>query len=254
MRRYGLIGWPLGHSFSQGWFSRMFHERGITGCVYENYPLESIDGLPALLRQHPDLYGFNVTIPHKEAILPYLDELDPQAAAVGAVNCAKVTRESGKIYLKGYNTDVYGFERSLFGMLGEKRPSALVLGTGGASKAVRFVLAHAGIAFQAVSRQGGGERLSYGELTPELVARTPLIINTTPLGMSPHTDARPAIPYDAVGPGHFLYDLVYNPAETAFLRAGRRHGATVMNGYAMLVAQAEKSWEIWNEDQSAVAV
>ncbi len=245
MKRYGLIGFPLGHSFSKGWFARMFAAEGRTDCVYENYPLASIDELPGMIAQNPDLEGFNVTIPYKEAVMPCLDELDPQAAAVGAVNCVKIVREGGEVRLRGYNTDVYGFRRSLLSMLGAARPDALILGTGGAAKAVVYVLENEGINYMMVSRRAGEGRLAYEALTPELVERTPLIVNTTPLGMFPAVEVRPEIPYEAVGSGHFLYDLVYNPAETAFLHAGRVRGAAVMNGCAMLVAQAERSWEIW---------
>lgn len=246
MRRYGLIGFPLGHSFSQAWFTRMFAENGIGDCVYENFPLESIGELPALIARRPDLHGLNVTIPYKEAVIPYLDEIDPQAAAIGAVNCIKITRTGDATRLKGYNADAWGFERSLLGMIGAGRPDALVLGTGGASKAVAHVLDKLGIAFRFVSRRANGEILSYDDLTPATIEQTPLIVNTTPLGMSPHTGASPDIPYETIGKFHFLYDLIYNPAETAFLHKGRMRGATVMNGYSMLTGQAEKSWEIWN--------
>ena len=249
MKRFGLIGYPLGHSFSQGYFAEKFRREGLTGCVYENFPLESIADLPGLIAAHPDLCGLNVTIPHKQAVIPFLDELDPQAAEIGAVNCIGITRAAdGKPCLKGYNADAWGFERSLLALIGNARPDALILGTGGASKAVAYVLARLEIAFRFVSRNGDGRTvLSYSGLTPELIAATPLIINTTPLGTFPNTDTRADIPYDAIGRGHFLHDLVYNPSETAFLREGRRRGAAVKNGYVMLTGQAERSWEIWNE-------
>jgi shikimate dehydrogenase len=248
MKQYGLIGYPLGHSFSAAWFAQLFAAEGITDAVYDNFPLAAIDELPALLATHPDLHGFNVTIPYKEAILPYLTELDPQAAAIGAVNCVKVIRWDNELILKGFNTDSYGFERSLLALIGDSRPSALVLGTGGASRAVGYVLDCLSIPFRKVSRRAEGQVLSYDELTEETIARSPLIVNTSPVGRSPHTDEMPRIPYSAIGRSHFLYDLIYNPAQTAFLREGRRRGAAVMNGYAMLVAQAQRSWEIWQED------
>ena len=247
MKRFGLIGYPLGHSFSKGYFIEKFIREDRPDSVYENFPLDSAGGLPELIASHPDLQGLNVTIPHKQAVLSCLDELDQQAAQIGAVNCIKITRSGGKIHLKGYNTDAWGFGRSLAEMLGKERPDALVLGTGGASKAVAYVLKQLGIRFRFVSRTGDGEAiLSYEGLTPETIARTRLIVNTTPLGTYPDTGAMPAIPYDGIGRGHFLHDLVYNPSETAFLREGRVREAAVKNGYAMLVGQAERSWEIWN--------
>jgi len=247
MKRFGLIGYPLGHSFSKGYFTEKFIREGFSEYAYENFPLEFIEELPGLIECNPDLEGLNVTIPHKQAVIPYLNELDPRAAEIGAVNCIKVTRSNGGVRLKGYNADAWGFEHSLLDMIGTQRPDALILGTGGASKAVAYVLTQLGISFHFVSRTGNGEHiLSYHDLSPELITRTPLIINTTPLGTYPNTDTLPAIPYEAIGRGHFLHDLVYNPAETTFLREGRLRGATVKNGYAMLLGQAERSWEIWN--------
>ena len=247
MKRFGLIGYPLGHSFSKGYFTEKFNREGFSEHVYENFPVEFIEELPGLIELHPDLEGLNVTIPHKQAVIPYLNELDSGAAEIGAVNCIKVIHGNGSTRLKGFNTDAVGFERSLLEMIGGLRPDALILGTGGASKAVAYVLTHLGIRFRFVSRTGNTEHiLSYAELNLEIIARTPLIINTTPLGTSPNIESLPPIPYDGIGREHFLHDLVYNPAETAFLREGRLRGATVKNGYAMLVGQADRSWEIWN--------
>ena len=249
MKRFGLIGYPLGHSFSRGYFTEKFRREGLSECVYENFPLASIGELPGLVASRPDLVGLNVTIPYKQAVIPYLDGLDPRAEEIGAVNCIKINRVGGRVCLKGYNADAQGFERSLLELLGARRPDALILGTGGASKAVAYVLSALGIAYRFVSRTGGGEALSYTDLTPEIIAQTPLLIHTTPLGTFPDTETLPAIPYDGIGPGHFLHDLVYNPPETAFLREGRRRGAAVRNGYAMLVGQAECSWQLWNGDE-----
>lgn len=261
MRLYGLTGYPLGHSFSKRYFTGRFEKEGITDCRYENFPAASVDELVPVLREHPDLLGFNVTIPHKQHIFKYLDEVDPEAAEIGAVNCVTVargvsgpTKVGDGIYLKGYNTDVYGFRLSLLDLLGEERPAALVLGTGGASRAVAYVLDRLGIPYEFVSRTGGtavetvkGPKLtlSYGAVGPELLAVRRLVVNTTPLGMFPEVDACPDLPYKAIGEGHFLYDLVYNPEETVFLRQGAQRGARVSNGLRMLVGQAERNWELF---------
>lgn len=246
MTRFGIIGYPLGHSFSQRYFTEKFAAEGLADHVYDKFPLASIDEFPALVASLPDLVGLNVTIPYKQAVIPFLDELDEQARRIGAVNCIRVSHTGGKILLKGYNTDMPGFETSLKELLGERRPDALVFGTGGASKAVACALERSGIRFRLVSRSGDGVNiLSYNDLTSELIAETPLLINATPLGTFPDTDALPPIPYEGIGRGHFLHDLVYNPAETAFLREGRRRGAAVKNGYAMLLGQARDAWAVW---------
>lgn len=254
MKRYGLVGFPLGHSFSAGYFARKFETLGLTGCcLYENFPVENIDELRVVLPEGVE--GFNITIPHKRNILPLLAEIDPEAEAVGAVNCVRVRADGS---FKGYNTDVYGFEVSLRRMLDaggdplrrDGALSALVLGTGGAAQAVHHVLRKLGIEYLEVSRTAGGaQRLSYDQLTPEVMDRHRLIVNTTPLGMYPNLSARAALPYDAIGEGYYLYDLIYNPAETAFLREGRVRGAWVKSGLEMLVLQAERSWEIWTEEE-----
>lgn len=254
MRRYGLIGYPLGHSFSQKYFSEKFDREGITGACYELFPLLHIAGLPDLLSRHPDLRGLNVTIPHKQQVIPMLHTLDETARAVGAVNCIKIENQQ----LKGFNTDVIGFEQSLLSMadfparlnegaLGNLPCRALVLGTGGASKAVAYVLKKLGILFQFVSRHPDGEN----EISYESVHRMPsagyqLIINTTPLGMSPHADTCPDLPFDQLTSQHLVYDLVYNPAETVLLHRARIQGCVVKNGLEMLHLQAEAAWQIWN--------
>jgi shikimate dehydrogenase len=248
VKRYGLIGFPLGHSFSQRFFTEKFARERLTDRQYDNFPLGSIEELPGLIAAHADLAGFNVTIPYKKAILPCLDTIDPQAAAIGAVNCVKVDRSGAAPRLVGYNTDVFGFRQSLEEMLGGRRPDALILGTGGASRAVEYVLDRLGIDWRKISRHASPGILSYDELSDEVLCGSPLIVNTTPLGTFPDVNSRPPLRYEAIGHGHFLHDLVYNPSETAFLHEGRRRGATVKNGWQMLVAQAERSWQIWNYD------
>ena len=239
MKRYGLIGHPLGHSFSKAYFTEKFKQAKIDAC-YDNYDIESIEQLPLLLKQHPDLCGFNVTIPHKEAILTYLDSLDTEAEAVGAVNTVVVTADGR---LKGFNTDVSGFNSEF------RIPnSALILGTGGASKAVQYMLKHRGLPYHLVSRTQGKGHFTYDELNVEIIQEHLIIINTTPVGMSPHIEEAPRIPYEALTPQHTLFDLIYNPEDTLFLRHGREHGAHTINGLTMLHAQAEASWNIWNKE------
>lgn len=242
MKTYGLIGYPLGHSFSARYFADKFAKEHITDCQYLNFPIESIDRLPEMLEQEKSLQGFNVTIPYKQAVFAYLNDLSDEARAIGAVNCVKI----GPHGLKGFNTDAYGFSRSLLNLIGDRRPQTLVLGTGGASKAVCYVLTQLGISHRLVSRQSGNDRISYAEVTPELIRQTPLIINATPLGTFPNVESCPDIPYKALGPDHFLFDLVYNPAVTEFLKRGADQRAHTQNGYDMLIGQAEKAWEIWN--------
>lgn len=245
MKRYGLIGHPLGHSFSKSYFNEKF-ARETLDCQYENYDLEDLGLLRPLLQQHPDLKGFNVTIPYKEAILPYLDTLDETAARIKAVNTVKVLEDNT---LKGFNTDVIGFE-ALLDESGFKGHSALVFGTGGASKAVVYVLQKRGIDYHLVSRYANRGDYTYDLLTPKSIERHTLLINTTPLGTFPKTEEAPSIPYEAITPSHTIIDLVYNPEETLFLRRGRLHGALTFNGLTMLYAQAEASWRIWSSNPS----
>ncbi len=244
INRYGLIGYPLVHSFSKGYFQGKFAEWGRGDCVYENFSLSDIQDFPALLDAHRDLCGLNVTIPHKETVMPMLNAIDPVAAEVGAVNCIRIADG----ITTGFNTDVFGFEMSIKPFLENQYERALILGTGGASKAVAYVLRKWGIPFHFVSRTPQGDQeLGYDVLKPEVMHHFPLIINTTPLGTYPDIDACPYLPYEGLTEKHFLYDLIYNPEETTFLRLGRLSGAKTMNGYAMLIKQAERSWEIWNE-------
>lgn len=245
MRRFGLIGYPLGHSFSATFFERKFRQEEIE-AEYTNFPLEAIEEFKTLVEREPTLVGLNVTVPYKQEIIPFLDALSPTAEAIQAVNTITFRRNRGSLELLGDNTDVIGFRRSLEEHLQSHHASALVLGTGGSSKAINHVLAQLGIPFTRVSRSAGKDRLSYAELDKELVGKTSLIINTTPLGMHPEVETFPPIPYEALSSSHLLFDLVYNPAKTAFLARGEQQGAEIVNGHDMLIYQAEAAWEIWN--------
>jgi shikimate dehydrogenase len=249
MKCYGLIGFPLTHSFSQKYFTDKFEREGIIHCSYANYPIENIGFLPHLIAGNENLMGLNVTIPYKEQVIPYLDEVDDNIPLIGAVNTLKITRKSGKIHLKGYNTDVYGFSASLKPYLKEHYQKALILGTGGASKAAAFVLEGLGFEITWVSRNPKNDKqVSYARLTPELVAGARVIVNTSPLGMYPDTGSCPDIPYEAITPDHVLFDMIYNPPETKFMTLGGKQGAKVINGLKMLHLQAERSWKIWNSE------
>lgn len=246
MRQFGLIGYPLGHSFSKGYFTEKFRKEEISDAAYELFPIQSIDALPALLDQQKELVGLNVTIPYKEQVIPYLDSLDESARKVGAVNV--IRREGNRLI--GFNSDYFGFKHSLEKWLGKMlaRQQALVLGTGGAAKAVGAALQDLNIPYKLVSRKGSADILSYDQLhqDPELLQKHSLIINTSPLGMEPNISSSPDIPYDQLTASHYLYDLVYNPAETLFMKKGTEKGAQTKNGLEMLYLQAEKAWEIWN--------
>lgn len=245
--QFGLIGYPLSHSFSYGYFGKKFADLGLSEThSYRNFPLANIAAFPALLNENPALRGLNVTIPYKEAVIPYLDELSPGAAAIGAVNT--ILFEDGRLI--GYNTDVIGFRDSLEAFLarsGGPAAGALVLGTGGAAKAVAWVLEQMQIAYHYVSRRKSAGNLTYEELDEALLKRLDLIVNTTPLGMSPNVSTCPDIPYNALSSQHRLYDLVYNPEVTLFLEKGLKQGAAAENGLAMLHGQAEASWRIWTK-------
>lgn len=245
MPRYGLIGFPLTHSFSQRYFTEKFAREGIPDSRYDRFEMPDIAALPDLLRT-PDLRGLNVTIPHKQAVLPHLDRLDASAQKVGAVNVIRLESDGSRT---GFNSDYYGFRQSLEDWLASlSRPldglRALVLGTGGASKAVVAALTDKAIPYQYVSRTKTADYLTYEEL-PNLLSSYLLLINCSPVGTYPHVDEAPRLPYDQLTDRHLLYDLVYNPAETRFMQLGRARGAAVLNGYRMLVLQAEKAWEIW---------
>jgi shikimate dehydrogenase len=258
MRKFAIIGYPLGHSFSKEYFTKKFEREGLTDCVYEAYPLPSLTDFEELIRSEPNLCGLNVTIPHKIGVMFYLDKIDPAAKAIDAVNCIKIVKgtptedffsgelSSMKVKLYGYNTDVYGFEKSLKPLLKKHHNHALVLGTGGASRAVTFALNKLGINYKLVSRKSGRKQMKYADLTKDIIEDHLLIINTTPLGMSPNVQEHPDIPYEFLGEKHLLYDLIYNPLESKFLSLGQARGATIKNGLEMLHLQAEKAWEIWN--------
>jgi shikimate dehydrogenase len=242
MRKFGLIGYPLTHSFSQRYFTEKFQSEGKSNCDYQNFPLENISGLPGLLKDNPDLEGFNITIPHKEVVIPFLKSRSEVVSEINACNCIRVKNQD----LHGYNTDVVGFEKSLSNFVGQSANAALILGTGGSAKAVAYVLKKMNIPFILVSRNPSAKQLSYQKLTEDIIRGHQLIINTTPLGMYP-VEKSPEIPYEFLGPGHYLFDLIYNPAKTIFLERGENQGAKIMNGYEMLVLQAEESWRLWNQ-------
>lgn len=246
MRRFGLIGFPLSHSFSKKFFTRKFEDEHIPGCEYELFPIETASLLPQLIAGDEELEGINVTIPYKRDVMPYLGEIDDAAGQIGAVNCIRISREKGKPFLKGYNTDAYGFETSLVPMLEAHHTQALVFGNGGAAMAVKYVLGKLGIPFVVVTRKPAGDSISYQEVTPGLLQKYSILINTTPLGMSPDYGSRPDIPYEALSEKYLAYDLVYNPEETVFLRLSKEKGAKTKNGLEMLHLQAERSWYIWN--------
>lgn len=269
---YGLIGHPLGHSFSRAYFLNRFAREG-RDADYLNFDLPSIDLFPQVLQEHPNLRGLNVTLPYKQTIIPFLDELSPEAQAIGAVNVIRVRPTSiqggkshnaeavslsnGKtvlpregLYLKGFNSDIIGFMESIRPLLQPHHRRALVLGTGGASRAICVGLEQLGLQWRYVSRspRSGTDSLTYSSLTPALLADYTVIVNCTPLGMFPNVDAAPPLAYAALSPRHLLYDLVYNPEETLFMRQGRRFGATVKGGLEMLHLQAEASWRFWNSN------
>lgn len=242
MKQFGLIGYPLSHSFSKGYFAEKFAKENIVDCKYDVFPLEKIEDFVELCNDKKNLIGLNVTIPYKEKIIPFLDELDETAANIGAVNTIKFS--NGKKI--GYNSDAYGFEMSLIPLLKQHHTKALILGTGGASKAVEYVLRKLGISFQYVSRNKNEKAISYEEVNELIIHNSKLIINTTPIGMYPNVNNAPEIPYNVITDKHLLYDLIYNPEETLFLKKGKEKGAQTKNGLEMLYLQAERSWEIWN--------
>jgi|SRR5690606_24860989 len=243
-RKFGLLGKNISYSFSKGYFTEKFKTLGLTDHSYVNFDLPKIEDIQAIVRDTEDLVGFNITIPYKEAIFPYLTEVDPKAKAIGAINVVKV-EENG---LKGYNTDVIGFERSIAPHLKAHHKKALVLGTGGASKAVVFALNTLGLSCQLVSRTAGDNKWSYDDLGKDIMSEYTVIVNCTPLGTFPNTDAKPAIPYQYITKEHLVYDLIYNPETTSFMKYSQDNGATAVNGHKMLKLQAEAAWEIWNKN------
>lgn len=245
MRQYGLIGQRLGHSFSAKYFAEKFQREGLAEeCSYALYELPSIECVDDFIRTTPSLQGFNVTIPYKQQIIPYLDSLSREAQDIGAVNCVKISQDG---HTTGYNTDIDGIRFSLDKLLqGADVNAALLLGTGGASQAVQYVLAERNIPFSIVSRDKAKGNFTYGELSQEIIASHPLIINSSPVGMYPNVDDAPSLPYEYLTPSHYLFDLVYNPTTTKFMERGARYGAQTLSGLDMLYAQAEAAWAIWS--------
>lgn len=242
-RLYGLIGYPLTHSFSKKYFTQKFEKEGLTDCFFELFPLEQIEQFNSLPTQNSRLMGLAVTIPHKQAIIPFLDELSEEALQIGAVNCIKFT--GGKLI--GYNTDALGFKKSIAPLLLPHHKKALVLGTGGASKAVTYILQQLQIAYLLVSRKPSKSAIGYNDITADLLNQYPLIINCTPVGMTPNENEQPSIPYQFITPQHLCYDLIYKPAISNFLSLAKARGATIKNGFEMLCLQAEENWTIWNQ-------
>jgi shikimate dehydrogenase len=249
MKLYGLIGYPLTHSFSKGYFTEKFAKENLQDHAYLNFPIKDIAELNQVTESNPDLLGFNVTIPYKEQIIPYLDYISSDAMAVGAVNTVRVSKIKGETRLTGHNTDVDGFRESLVRILRADVKSSLILGTGGASKAVAYVLKELGIKINFVSRKEKEGNYCYNDLDRSIVESNLLIVNTSPLGTFPEINTFPAIPYPFLNSKHILFDLVYNPPETVFLREGKKRGALIKNGLDMLYRQAEQAWQIWNHPE-----
>jgi shikimate dehydrogenase len=245
MNVYGLIGYPLGHSFSKKYFTEKFENENIADAVFELFPIENIDQFPNLISRVKDLKGLAVTIPHKTTVMPYLSMVDERAMEVGAVNCIKFHHNKSI----GFNTDIIGFENSFSPLLKNNHTKALVLGSGGSSKAVQFVLKKLGIPFLIITRKEELEagHIHYRSLDQEIIESYTIIINCTPVGMTPNEKSFPLIPYEYLGNAHLLFDLIYSPIQTEFLSFGLKKGATIKNGYEMLLIQAAENWRIWNE-------
>ena len=244
-RKFGLLGYPLQHSFSRGYHNERFARWGLD-AVYDNYELSDLSQLRSIVERDKELEGLNVTIPYKQAVMPLLDDIDPVAQAIGAVNVIRIERADGAVRMVGYNSDYVGFRNSITPLLKPHHTHALVLGTGGASKAVCAALADMGIAVVRVSRTPRQGELGYDALTAEVMAQCTIVVNTTPLGMYPHVDACAPIPYELLTSRHLCYDVVYNPTTTLFMQRASQHGATVCNGLEMLYGQADAAWDIWN--------
>jgi len=240
--KYGLVGKNISYSFSRGYFADKFKTLGLKGYSYENFDLEQIESLKELINSNTDLRGLNVTIPYKEEVLPYLDKLNKKAKKIGAVNTIKFTKKG----LKGYNTDIYGFKKSIKPFLKKRHKHALIFGTGGASKAIAFVFEELNIEYKYVSRNPSENQLSYASLNESIIKENLILVNCTPIGTFPNTNEKPDIPYHYISKKHLLFDLIYNPEKTTFLKLGEERGAAICNGLRMLELQAEKSWKIWN--------
>ncbi len=248
MDKYGLIGYPLGHSFSKSYFNEKFENEGIN-AEYINFEIPTLDSLPEILASNPELKGLNVTIPYKEKVISYLDSISPEARAIGAVNVIRVDHKGYDTYLKGFNSDVIGFTKSIEPLLERFHKKALILGTGGASKAINFGLKSLGLETVFVSRFERPGTIQYSQITPDIIQEYNVIVNCTPCGMYPHIDECPQLPYEAMTSKNILYDLLYNPDETLFMKKGAQHGATVKNGLEMLLLQAFASWEFWHNKE-----
>lgn len=243
-RLFGLLGKDISYSFSRGYFSEKFKQMNLDNHNYINFDLPKIEDFPSILEDNESVLGINVTIPYKEAVIPYLDKIDKTAKEIGAVNTIKITKRGN---LKGYNSDVVGFEKSITPLLKKHHKKALILGTGGASKAIAYALKRNDIKYKFVSRNPEGKKqISYADLSRKIIEDYTLIVNSTPLGTSPDVNNCPNIPYQFITPNHLLYDLIYNPQVSKFLANGRQKGAAIKNGYEMLELQAEESWRIWN--------
>lgn len=246
MRRFALIGYPLGHSFSALYFTQKFVDENIQDAVYELIEMKDVESFPKQIAQMPDLLGLNVTIPLKSQVIPFLDELDPVARKIGAVNCIRIHRSSDIPRTIGYNTDFTAFRDSIKPLLKPHQRKAIVLGTGGSARAVSFALREMGIDCQMVSRNPADDEIGYDALNETLLSDHPILVNTTPVGMFPKEHGLPAVPYQFLTSRHLLFDLVYNPEKTRFLEAGKKQGATIKNGLEMLYLQADFAWKIWN--------
>ena len=246
MRLYGLIGYPLSHSFSEQYFTRKFELEHLDDCIFKSFPIEAITEFPNLLESNPLLKGLGVTIPYKEKVLPYLSVLSDEVKQIGATNSIKISGQG----LIAYNTDITGFEKSFVKSLKPHHTKALVLGTGGASKAVQYVLKKLNIDFLIVSRNDNQKNtvINYNMITEDLIGNYTIVINCTPVGMWPHDSESVNIPYDFITPEHYVFDLIYRPEKTLLLRKSEEKGATIQNGYEMLIIQAEESWKIWNSE------
>ena len=245
MDKYGLIGYPLGHSFSKNYFNEKFENENID-AEYINFEIPTIDALPEVLATNPELRGLNVTIPYKEKVISFLDSVSPEARAIGAINVIKVEHKGNETILKGYNSDVIGFTKSIAPLLKRHNKKALILGTGGASKAIDYGLKSLGLETVKVSRYERPGTIQYSKITPEIIKEYNVIVNCTPCGMYPNIEECPELPYEAMTEKNILYDLIYNPDQTKFMKLGAKQGATVKNGLEMLLLQAFASWEFWN--------
>ena len=249
MRKFGLIGYPLGHSFSKKYFTEKFAEQNISDCVYNNYPLENLDNFSELISSDEELVGLNVTIPFKSQVLKFVDVVEKEAGEIGAVNVLKIKRKHTNISVFGYNSDVTGIRETLLPYMSDNVRNALVLGTGGSSRAVSHVLKKFGLNVSLVSREKKPGIMSYDDITPAVIGSSHLIVNTTPLGMFPDIGSKPPIDYSSLTSDQILFDLVYNPELTSFLKIGAIKGCIILSGLKMLHSQAEKAWEIWNNDE-----